>query len=55
VRNLDDTLEGGESLDKVMASVKDWLKLKDVESIIADEEAARVKAEDQTRMARPHI
>ena len=43
VHNLTDILQGGENLDKVMASVKDWLKLKDIESLIADEEAAKVK------------
>lgn len=42
LHHLDDVLEGGEGLDKVMASVKDWLKTKDIESLIADEEAARV-------------
>ncbi len=44
LHNLDDVLAGGEGLDKVMASVKDWLRTKDVESLIADEEAARAKA-----------
>ena len=43
VHNLDDVLEGGESLSKIMASVKDWLKTRDVESLIADEEAAKIK------------
>lgn len=41
LHHLDDVLEGGEALDKVMASVKDWLKMRDIESLIADEEAAR--------------
>ena len=45
LHHLDDVLEGGESLDKVMASVKDWLKAKDLELLVADEEAARAKAE----------
>ena len=45
LHHLDDILEGGESLDKVMASVKDWLKAKDLELLVADEEAARAKAE----------
>ena len=44
VHNLDDVLEGGEGLDKVMASVKQWLKTKEVESMIADQEAKRAKA-----------
>jgi len=33
LHHLNDILEGGEGLDKVMASVKDWLKLKDIESL----------------------
>ncbi len=41
LHHLDDVLEGGEGLDKVMAGVKDWLKMRDIESLIADEEAAR--------------
>lgn len=45
LHHLDDVLEGGESLDKVMASVKEWLKVQDLELLIADEEAARAKAE----------
>ena len=44
VHNLNNMLEGGEILDQVMASVKEWLRLKDVESLIADEEAAKVKS-----------
>ena len=43
LHHLNDILEGGEGLDKVMTSVKEWLKLKDVESLIVDEEAARAK------------
>lgn len=45
VNHLDGVLEGGESLDKVMASVKEWLKIQDLELLVADEEAARAKAE----------
>lgn len=44
LHHLDNILEGGEHLDTVMASVKDWLKMRDVESLIADEEAARSKS-----------
>lgn len=47
LHHLDDILEGGEGLDKVMASVKEWLKMRDVESLIADEEAAKVKVQRQ--------
>ncbi|MCJ1273880.1 hypothetical protein MMC21_001673 [Puttea exsequens] len=43
IHNLDDMMGGGENLDKVIASVKEWLKMKDVETLIADEEAARLK------------
>ena len=43
--HLDDILEGGESLDKVMASVKEWLKTQDLELLVPDGEAARTKAE----------
>ncbi len=45
LHHLDDVLEGGESLDKVMASVKEWLKIKDLEQLVANEEATRAKAE----------
>lgn len=46
LHHLDDVLEGGESLDKVMASVKDWLKTQDLGMLVAAEEAAKAKAED---------
>ena len=45
LHHLDDVLEGGESLDKVMASVKEWLKTQDLELLLADGEAAGAKAE----------
>ena len=45
LHHLDDVLEGGESLDKVMASVKEWLKTQDLEMLVSNEEAARVKTE----------
>lgn len=48
VHHLDEVLEGGESLDKVMASVKEWLKIQDLELLVAREEAARTKADDST-------
>ena len=41
--SLDDVLGGGDSLDKIMASVREWLTGKDVEALVADEEAARIK------------
>lgn len=39
LNHLDNILEGGESLDKIMESVKTWSRERDVESLIADEEA----------------
>ena len=45
LHHLDDVLEGGESLDKVMASVKDWMKTQDLELLVADGEAEKTKAE----------
>ena len=44
LNNLDDVLEGGESLDKVMASVKEWLKIQELQSLVADEQAVKDKA-----------
>ncbi|KAH6840869.1 hypothetical protein B0I37DRAFT_225883 [Chaetomium sp. MPI-CAGE-AT-0009] len=38
--NLPDVLRGGETLGKVMDSVQNWLINKDIEALIADEEAA---------------
>ena len=49
LHHLDDILQGGESLDKVMHSVKDWLRERDLESLIADEEAALAKSEQQAK------
>lgn len=40
VNSLDDVLEGGASLDEVMESVRGWQGQRDVEALIADEEAA---------------
>lgn len=45
LHHLDDILEGGDSLDKVMASVKEWLKSQDLELLVANGESARPKAE----------
>ncbi len=38
--NLPDVLDGGEMLDKVVESVKKWLTERDVQAVIAEEEAA---------------
>ena len=43
LHDLDGVLEGGDSLDKVMESVRIWFTERDVESLIADEEAAAAK------------
>lgn len=40
LNHLDNILEGGESLDKIMDSVKVWLRERDVESLLAEEESA---------------
>ncbi|KAI1395023.1 release factor [Hypoxylon fuscum] len=39
VHNLPDVLEGGESLDKIMESTREWLVQRDIEGLIAEEEA----------------
>lgn len=49
VHHLDDILQGGESLDQIMASVKGWLTTRDVEGLIADEEAARAKSKNEAK------
>lgn len=43
LHDLDGVLEGGDSLDKVMDSVRVWLTERDVESLIADEEAVAAR------------
>lgn len=43
LNRLDDVLEGGDSLGQIMGSVKEWLRSKDLEAMIADEEAANKK------------
>ncbi|KAI0402506.1 release factor [Xylaria palmicola] len=40
VHNLPDVLEGGEMLDKVMESAKEWLIQRDIQAMIAEGEAA---------------
>ncbi|KAI1211460.1 release factor [Annulohypoxylon truncatum] len=40
VHNLRDVLEGGELLDKLMDSTKEWLVARDIAALIAEEEAA---------------
>lgn len=39
VHNLPDVLAGGETLDRLMASAKDWLVSRDIKILVAEEEA----------------
>ncbi|KAL8743098.1 MAG: hypothetical protein Q9190_004506 [Brigantiaea leucoxantha] len=48
LHNLDDILEGGQSLEEVMDSVKSWLRERDVETLVADEEAAKTTQTNAT-------
>ncbi|KAF2110596.1 hypothetical protein BDV96DRAFT_500673 [Lophiotrema nucula] len=41
VHDLDDVMEGGQTLDKVMESVRSWLMERDVEAMIAEETDAK--------------
>ncbi|KAF2021021.1 release factor [Aaosphaeria arxii CBS 175.79] len=41
VHDLDDVIQGGQTLEKVMESVRNWLIEKDVEAMIAEEEFAK--------------
>ncbi|KAL7622849.1 Peptide chain release factor 1, mitochondrial [Parahypoxylon ruwenzoriense] len=52
VHNLPDVLEGGETLDKIMESARDWLVKHDVEALIAEEEADAAAAEGKGKKAR---
>ncbi|KAL9635870.1 MAG: hypothetical protein Q9164_003200 [Protoblastenia rupestris] len=49
VNRLEDVLDAGESLDEVMNSVRNWLKSKDLEVLIADEEAASKEQNKQNK------
>ena len=40
VHNLDDVMEGGHDLDKIIDSVKTWLGEREIEGMLAEEEAA---------------
>ena len=41
VYDLDDMMEGGHTLEKIMESVRSWLMEKDVEALIAEDSATR--------------
>ena len=49
LHHLEDILEGGDSLSKVMHSVRTWLRERDLESLIADEEAVLARSEQQPK------
>ena len=49
LNRLDDVLKGGDSLIQIMGSVKDWLRSKDLEAMIADEEATRDKHKGKSK------
>jgi peptide chain release factor 1 len=38
VHNLDDVMEGGEELDKIIQSVRTWMGEREIENLILDEE-----------------
>lgn len=40
VHNLDDVMEGGDELDKIISSVKTWLGEREIEGMLAEEEVA---------------
>jgi peptide chain release factor 1 len=42
VYNLDDVMEGGLELDKVIDSVRDWFVERDIEGMLADDESASI-------------
>ncbi|KAI0528311.1 release factor [Xylaria bambusicola] len=53
VHNLPDVLAGGETLDKVIASTKEWLIQRDIQALIAEEEAtAAAAASSDTKKAK---
>jgi peptide chain release factor 1 len=43
VHGLDDVMEGGQTLEKVMESVRTWLMERDVEALVAEEESKKGK------------
>ncbi|TDZ71723.1 putative peptide chain release factor 1 [Colletotrichum trifolii] len=47
VHDLPDVIAGGETLDKVFDSVRDWMVSQDIEAMVADDEAAAVVAEGE--------
>jgi peptide chain release factor 1 len=43
VHNLDDVMEGGDELDKIIHSVKAWMGERDIENLILEEEEVNKK------------
>jgi peptide chain release factor 1 len=43
VRNLDEVIEGGEALERIMESVRAWMAEQEVLSLIAEEESKLVQ------------
>lgn len=48
LRNLDDVMEGGEALEKIMDSVRAWMAEQDVLGLVAEEEA-KAKQKDKRK------
>ena len=44
MHHLDDVLQGGDSLGKIMDSVRDWLRDEDIKALIANEEATAARS-----------
>lgn len=49
LNQLDDVLEGGMGLDEIMGSVRGWQRERDVEALVADEEARVAKERKKGR------
>ncbi|TGJ84705.1 hypothetical protein E0Z10_g4047 [Xylaria hypoxylon] len=52
VHNLPDVLAGGETLDKIMASANEWLVQRDIQTLIAEEEATASAASKEAKKAK---
>lgn len=52
VHNLPDVLAGGETLDKILASTKEWLVQRDIQALVAEEEASASAASQNTKKAK---
>jgi len=49
VHNLPNVLEGGETLDRIMDSVREWLAEMDIQAAIAEEEATTMQADAKAK------